>query len=76
MGTKFTGTYSVVSQEGNTLKSVYIVNGKLLNRKGLSVSAADGSEFDAYLEWKDGKLYYKSNKELHIKSDVKQIVQM
>ncbi|WP_291558856.1 hypothetical protein [Bacteroides sp.] len=76
MGTEFVGTYSIVSVDGNDKKSVYIVNGKSLKRDGLSVSASDGGSFDAYLEWKDSKLYYKSNKELVIHGNFEQIIKM
>lgn len=76
MGIEFGGTYSIVSVDGNCMKSVYIVNGKLLKREELSVSASDGGRFDAYLEWKDGKLYYKSDKELVIHGNVGQIIKM
>lgn len=76
MGTEFVGTYNIVSVDGNDKKSVYIVNGKSLKRDGLSVSASDGGSFDAYLEWKDSKLYYKSNKELVIHGNFEQIIKM
>lgn len=66
MGTEFMGTYSILSVEGDSLRSVYIVNGKSLKREGFSVSSSDGGLFDAYFEWKDGELYYKSNKKLII----------
>lgn len=76
MGIKFNGTYSVISKEGDKIKSVYTVNGRIVKMKGLSVTAVDGGCFDAYLEWKYGKLYYRSNKELVIDTDVKQIIRL
>lgn len=65
-GIRFKGTYTVVSLEGKTLKSVYLGNATSFSIKGLKVKSVSGEPFNAYFEWRDGLLSYASDKELSI----------
>lgn len=65
MGIRFKGTYCVVSFKDDTLISVYIGNGKSFSSNELTVYSVSGEPFNALFEWKNGKLYHNSDKEVN-----------